>query len=520
MLLGLIGAAPLLSLDAVAAGLFWETLKLSFATAAISLPVGVILAFLLARTDLPGRKLWALLLILQLFVPLYLQVAAWRAGFGLFGWFTIWAGAEGPKWVFLESWRGAVWTHAVTSLPWVVLIVGIGLRMVEGELEEEALLDGGAGQVFRRVTLRRALTSAGVAALWIGIQTTGEMTATDLFRVRTFAEELYVKMVELPQPSQVLLSVLPLASLTIWFSLAAVAVLARCTPRVRHHAASAPPVFHLGPWRWPAALLVGAVVLLLAGIPLGSLIHKAGVEVVQNEEGRQRIWSAAKCARLVIESPGLFAEEFGWSLQLAALSATAAVMLACGLAWAALRGGWRGAATMSLVAVLLALPGPLVALALIGLLNQRDVGWLTFLYDRTILAPWLALLLRSLPLATLIVWSALRSVPTETLDAATTEGAGSATRLFRIALPQRIPALLAAWLVAAALGLGDLSATILILPPGVETLQRRMFGLLHSNVEDQVAAVCLVLLTLLVAITLLVAWITTRRPIDRNTVNA
>jgi iron(III) transport system permease protein len=51
-----------------------------------------------------------------------------------------------------------------------------------------------------------------------------------------------------------------------------------------------------------------------------------------------------------------------------------------------------------------------------------------------------------------------------------------------------------AWLAALAISLGDLAASILVVPPGVTTLSIRIFGLLHYGVEDQVAGICLAML--------------------------
>jgi iron(III) transport system permease protein len=52
--------------------LLLNTLLLAGATCAISVPLGTVLAWLLTRTDLLGRRLWLALLGLMLFVPLYL----------------------------------------------------------------------------------------------------------------------------------------------------------------------------------------------------------------------------------------------------------------------------------------------------------------------------------------------------------------------------------------------------------------------------------------------------------------
>ena len=56
---------------------------------AIALPLGVVLAVLLFKTDVPGRRAATLLVVGMLFVPLYLVTGAWDAGFGVQGWHTL-----------------------------------------------------------------------------------------------------------------------------------------------------------------------------------------------------------------------------------------------------------------------------------------------------------------------------------------------------------------------------------------------------------------------------------------------
>ena len=126
--------------------------------------------------------------------------------------------------------------------------------------------------------------------------------------------------------------------------------------------------------------------------------------------------------------------------------------------------------------------------------------WLAELYDRSILAPFLALLVRGLPPAIFVLWYALRTVPREMLEAAAVDGAGPVARFWLIALPLRWPAVGLAFVVSLAVALGDLAASILVVPPGVQTLSIHIFGLLHYGVEDQVAGVCLALLALFAAL--------------------
>jgi iron(III) transport system permease protein len=106
----------------------------------------------------------------------------------------------------------------------------------------------------------------------------------------------------------------------------------------------------------------------------------------------------------------------------------------------------------------------------------------------------LAQTVKAAPLAILVLWYALATVPRDALAAAKSEGASSWGQLARIALPQRLPAVLAAAAMAFIIALGELSATILVLPPGIMTLPVRIFGLLHYGVEDQVASVALAMI--------------------------
>jgi iron(III) transport system permease protein len=471
-----------------------NTLALAGAVCAVSVPLGTLLAWLLVRTDLLGRRLWLALLGLMLFVPLFLQAAAWQAGFGLQGWYTLAGFGLAP----LDGWSGAIWIHAMAALPWVVLIVGFGLANVERELEESALLDASPRQVFWHVTLRAALPAVGVATLWTALTVAGEMTVTDLFGIRTYAEEVYTQMAGLGQePDDAVLQLLPGMVLTAGLVMAGMLICRGMAPGKRSLSLQqAGWVFRLGAWRLPASIAMAALFALLIGLPLGNLAYKAGVLVTQTDAGLVREFSAAKCLGMIATAPGRHSREFGWSLLICPLSAAAAVLVAIPLAWFARRGGWRSLPALVSAAAALAVPGPVLGLAIIKLLNQPELPWLAQLDDYSILAPFLALFVRGLPAAIFVLWHALHSVPGELLDLAAVDGAGPVARLYRVALPMRWPAVLLAFLVSLAMTLGDLAASILVVPPGVTTLSIHIFGLLHYGVEDQVAGICLALIAM------------------------
>lgn len=477
-----------------------NTCLLVLATLLVSLPLGTFLAMLLVRTDLPGRKLFAACLVVLLFVPLYLQCAGWLAGFGLQGWYSLISGT-GP---WLAGWRGAIWIHAMAAVPWVFLIVSAGLVFVEPDLEESALLDGSPLAVFWQVTLRRSAAALGAACLWVGIVAAGEMTVTDFFQVRTYAEEIYTEISTGATPEDLALGWLPSLALIACLSVAGMLLCARMTPVPRWPTWQQLPVFPLGAWRGPLTLLVGLIVTLLVGVPLGNLIYKAGLLAHPTDDGLVRSWSLLKSLQITATSPNHYAPEFGWSLGVGSLAATTAVVVGTLMAWLARQNRACAALTLLVTATCLTLPGPLLGLGLIWLLNRRELPWLTNLYDYSVLAPWLALSLRSLPPAVLIAWHALRSIPQEQLELALLDGAGPVRRLVWIALPQRRTALVIAWLVAFAFALGDLAASILVVPPGMMTLSIQIFSKLHYGQEDDVAGICLALIALFAALAALI----------------
>ena len=287
------------------------------------------MAFLLVRTDVRGRRLATIVLLAMLFTPLYLQAAAWQAGFGVQGWYTLWIG--GPP--LVAGWRGAILIHAAAAIPWVVLIVGVGLLLAEPELEEEALLDGTPAQVFRRVTLRRAAESVAVAFLWVAVATAGEMTVTDLFLIRTYAEEIYTQFALGDTLAGATWSFLPSIVATAWIIAAGLFLTGRLIPADRFATQRGLHAFRLGRLRGAASALTLTIVGLLAVVPVASLAVKAGRTVTREGGVLVRGWSLEQFAAMTLGSPLRFAREFGWTALIGAAAATTAVAIALPLAW-------------------------------------------------------------------------------------------------------------------------------------------------------------------------------------------
>jgi iron(III) transport system permease protein len=244
---------------------------------------------------------------------------------------------------------------------------------------------------------------------------------------------------------------------------------------------------------------VAAVLALLVLVPASNLAYQAGRIVRQVEGAWVPGWSGTRCLELLIPWPATyrfaavweFRQEFFWTGVTGVTAATLAVLVASPLAWMGRRGGPYALPAIIVAAAGISTMGPLVGVALIRLFSLSDQAWVIFLYDQTIVAPVLAVTWRCLPMTILICWFAFAGLSRNLLDTATLDGAGPWTRFVRLAVTQRGPALALAWFVALAMAGGELSASILVLPPGMTTVPLRVFGLLHSGVTNQAAAICL-----------------------------
>jgi iron(III) transport system permease protein len=494
-----------------------QSVILAAAVTGVAVPLGTLLAVLVVRTALPGRRAAAWLIVMLVLTPLHVHLAGWDAALGKLGWWTLSLGQLDRP--LLAGIPGAIVVHAAAAVAWVAVIVAAGLVHLPVGPEEAAWTSVPPWVVLRRITLPQVRPLVQVAALYAALSTTSDMTVTNVYLVhpseQTATERFYMAFAMEGEAGPALRSAWPALAVGI---IAVGGMMWGTVPKVlrRSSLPGRPLVFPLGRWRWPLAAAAWLVLGALAGLPLVSLAIKAG-HVVELAEGvRQRHWSAAACLWRIVSAPQQFARE-GWdTLRVASGASVLALAAAAGLAVAWRRGGWARRLAGAVVLLALVTPGPLVGVALILLFNhdlpphlpwQDGKSWLVWLYDDTPLVPMLAQAIRALPLASLLLGYSFGTLRGNLLAAAALDGASPWTIFWRILLPLRWRAVLAAGLVAWAVAAGDLAWSHLVTPPGLDLLQRRVFGLLHAGVEEQVAAITLVQLGLYAVVTLTIAWL-------------
>jgi iron(III) transport system permease protein len=459
------------------------SLELVCLTEAIALPLGLPLAALLFRTNVWGRRVLLGLIGLAAFVPLPLHATAWLGAFGNAG--RAQAIGVAPILVGLP---GAAFVHAMAALPWVVLCAGVGLRTVEPELEESALLDMPAGRVFFTITLRRSLAAIAAAALAVAVLTAGDMTVTDLLTVRSYAEEAYLQYQLGHGPgAAAAVSLPPLFVLGGLIALGARRLLRTDAERLSS-ATHRSRVWELGRWRYGFGGMIVAIAGTILALPLATLVWRAGRVGGRAAAGIAPHWSMKGFWGTLRYAAEESAEPLTTSLCWSAVGATATVITAWALAWVCRRPGpWRWIAIVT-VATALAAPGPVAGMALV--LGYRMIGPI---YDSAAMLV-LADILRTLPFALLVLWPSVRTIAPEHLDAAAVDGCSVAGQIRKVAAPLTRGAWIAAWCLSFVLAMGELPATNLVHPPGVDPLPVVIWGLLHTGVESHLSGVALVML--------------------------
>ncbi|MFE7977276.1 molybdate ABC transporter permease subunit [Streptomyces shenzhenensis] len=203
----------------------WQALQLSLITATaatgVSLVLGVPLAWLLARTDFPGRGVVRALVTLPLVLPPVVGGVALLLALGRNGvvgqWLDSWFGITLP---FTTT--GVVIAEAFVAMPFLVISVEGTLRAADPRFEEAATTLGASRfTAFRRVTLPLIAPGIAAGAVLAWARALGEFGATITFagnfpgRTQTMPLAVYLALQNDPEAAIALSLVLLAVSIAV-----------------------------------------------------------------------------------------------------------------------------------------------------------------------------------------------------------------------------------------------------------------------------------------------------------------
>ena len=437
--------------------------------------LGVPLAVLLTRTDLPGRRVFEALIWVDFFTPSYLVSLGWTALMQQGGFLDLAMGQTNP---FINVFFGPLGIALVLTLklfPFVYLAVSAGVQVIGAEYEEAARVAGArrlTAWVRIVVPMLRPSILAGLLLVFAEVVSDFGIAATigqqAGFPLMTLEIYNFVSSWPINYPLAAAMSSFLVLSMAAALGIQALLLRRRSFQVItgRGHAASR---MRLGAWRWP---LVAVVVLLFAlalGAPFGasiviSLMHNIGQGFAPANFGLQNY--AAVLGDLH-EGVGAL-----WrSIQLSVEAATLTSVLSLVVTYLIYR--WHGLGQVvlnQLTVVAMVVPSIVMAAGYVFAFNQPWLFNLGIAVYGTMLLLLLSYIGQQVSMAVRLHLGAMQQVSGSLMDAAQVSGAGIVTLLFRIVLPLLRKAIVSVWLLTFVIVMFDLAMSEMLYPPGEPTL--------------------------------------------------
>lgn len=425
-----------------------RSLMLVVIVTAACVVLGTAFALLVARTDLPGRRLIGVMLALPLAVPSYLLA-------------FLWLSIE-PA---MAGFWGACLVLTLGSYPYVLLTTMAALNRVDPAHEEVARSLGlGGWAVLLRVTLRQVRASIAAGALLVALYVISDFGAVAAMRYEAFTWVIYGAYRASFNPSRA--AVLSLVLMV--FALALVIAEGRARGRAAAYRVGAgsarpAPLNVLGRWRF--AVLLGPLAIVAAALvaPMIELAQWLLTAAARWDAGE---WFAALGSTM-------------WLSLVAAVVCTAAA-----LPLGVLVARYRTPLSRTLEGasyVAHGLPGIVIAIAMVsvGILLLRP-----FYQREPLLILAYAVLL--VPLAVGSVRAAIEAAPARHEEVARSLGRGPLAAFATVTVPGAAPGIAAGAALVLLTCMKELPVTLLLHPTGTDTLATRLWN--YSSVSNYGAA--------------------------------
>jgi iron(III) transport system permease protein len=416
--------------------LLWHTVLLAIVVTPVCGAVGVACAWVVERTRIPGRRVWTLLLVAPLAMPLFVTSYAWA---------TLSSS--------LTGFWGAAGIVATAYYPIVFLLVAASLRVMDPALEETARsLGHGPWRTFVRVVLPQLRPALLGGMLLVVLDTLVEFDAFVALKFQTLSGNIYAQY-------QLSFSAVGAAALSLISTAGCIFVVfgesrlrggANYT-RLSQGARRGVVRYGLGRRSKPLALIgLALLVAVSLGIPLGRLVDwfTQGGTTAGAPAGPGGIWSAALT-----------------SVLLGGATAVLVLVMALPIAILAVRRSGRLVTLIERSVYLsFALPDLVAAIAL-----AYGASHVHFLYGTVVLVV-LAEAMLFVPFAVVALRSTIGLIEPALEESARALGLGPLRTLWRVTVPIARPGLAAAAVLVFVFVLGDLSTPQVLLPPGLTTL--------------------------------------------------
>jgi iron(III) transport system permease protein len=493
------------------------TLWTSAAVGFLCLVTAAPMAYLVARTDLPGKKLFRILVLASFVTPPFLGAFAWvLLGGPNAGLLNQWYYAlfdlkpfEATPLINIFSAWGMVFVMALYTFPYVFTFVANSLDMIPSELEEASAIFGASPwRTAIHVTLPLVMPALLAGFIVAFLQSMTLFGTPAILALPAGIDTMTTKIWSLfqfpPQPGLAAAASLPLLLITVALLRAQTAIMGRRGYSIIGGKSTGMRLIKLGAWK-PAALALFAFVLTCSIVlPYGVLLRTA---LVKN-------WSGPIAGNFSLEHWRFVFLEFSQTklafintFILGASAATAGTILVVTIGYLSLRKlvwGHRYLAFLATAPV--AIPGIVLAVGLFLSYTQPPL----VLYG-TLAIIFLAYLTKELPVGYQQVASSLKAVHPELEEAGRIFGATRLRTLVDITAPLIRNGVIATWILIFIGSIRELSATILLFTAKTKTISVTMFDLRESNDWGPIAVLSVTMLAITFVMIAAINFFTDRR---------
>src|ERR671912_473160 len=455
-----------------------NTVGISLVKTVLALALAVLLAWIVARTDTPGRGVLEVLITLPFFIPPILTATA-RAMLGNAQVGTInlawrWLSGTDTTLVNVYSYGGVLWHMMQYSTPFIFLFVVDAFRAMDPALEESSRMSGATRwQTFWRVTLALMLpvtTSAFILSFIRGVESFESAVFFGVpVGIEVITTTIYNSITQRAQPDYQSATALSFAALALMFLLLVLQsrLLRGRTFTTVTGKGYSPNIMRLGRLRWVTFGICILFFALTVALPIGQLLLSS----------------------------------FCNTMLLGVAGATVTMALGGIVAYVTTRTRWRGRRLIDLLAWLpWMMPGMVLGIGFLWGFAILPHGIPIY---GTLWALLLAYIALGTPVAVRVTSAAYQQIANDIEECSRVHGAGWWQTLGRILIALAWPAFAVGWVLIFFGIMRELSASILLYAPGTEVLSVVMLKMWVSGKPEEVSVIGLVMLVLV----LLFRWV-------------
>jgi iron(III) transport system permease protein len=492
-------------------------LAMAFGVGVLSCVLAIPLAWLVSRTDLPGRGAVRALVTASFVTPPFLGAIAWEMlaapNSGLINVFYRWVAGAQPydSLVNIYSFGGLVFAIACYTFPYVFTLLANGLDRVPSDLEDaSAILGGGLWTTLRHVTVPLVLPSILAGALIAVLQALTMFGSPAILALPAGFHVITTKIWSLfqypPKPGLAAAASVPLLVITMLLLQGKSWVLGRKGYAVVGGKGGAARLAPLGRWKWAAFLFAASVLSLTVVLPYAALLKTAVTRTIAEPLTLQSF--TLQHFRFVFFEFSATRLALWNTLVLGVLTATIGTAIALVTAYMVARATERGVRLLAMLATApVAIPG--IVLGVGVFLTYSHPGLMLY---GTLWILLVAFLTIEMPAGYQQMSAAFQGIHPELEEASRILGATRLRTLWLITAPLLRTSLIATWCFVFIGTIRELSATILLTTANTKLVSVIIYDLNESGDLGAIAVLGLMLL----AVSFAVVYFASRLPLLRG----